>query len=176
MIAKRSPGSPHDLFGKKVRLLVAQMTYPELVNFLLQKTSPEEAETHLRDVGSRVCKGLLEIWQPKSRTVVGLIKELLKIIWNGKMKYRIMERTATKEPRIVQFIDRDCKLCKSEEEMLEVEGIHYCAAVSGFIETLLNHMARQGLMKLPYKSATTRTISSVGSGDKNCIHVCEFEY
>ncbi|TFG06013.1 MAG: hypothetical protein EU536_00285 [Promethearchaeota archaeon] len=171
-----SPGTPKDLFGKKARVLVAQMTYPELVNFLLQHGSPKEAEEHLRDVGRNVCRSLLTQWAPKSRSVIGLIKELLKIIWNGKMDYKIRERTSNNYPSVVEFIDTDCKLCKSEEETLEVEELHYCAAVSGFIEALLNHMALQGVMKLPYQIAEVQTISSIGSGQKKCIHLCRFSY
>lgn len=176
MDQKYSPGTPEDLFGKKVRLLVAQMTYPELVNFLNQHGGPESAELHLRDVGAKTCRSLLKVWKPKSRTVIGLIKELLKIIWNGKMDYKVLERTEEKRPLLVEFTDRDCKLCKSEEEVLEVEGLHYCSAVSGFIEELLNYMAKKGSMKLKYKAIQAETVSSVGSGDKKCRHVVMFEY
>jgi hypothetical protein len=171
-----SPGTPKDLFGKKVRVLVAQMTYPDLVNFLLQYHSPEQAEEDLRDISTRICKKLLELWKPKSTTVVSLIKELLTLIWGGNIIAKIIQRDEQKRPLLVQFIDKDCKLCKSGEELLEAKGIHYCSAVSGFVEFLLNYMAQQGTMKLKYKSADVRTTSSKGSGDKQCIHFCTFTY
>lgn len=176
MEKKYSPGTPEDLFGRKVRLLVAQMTYPELVNFLTQHRGGKDAEQDLRDVGANTCKGLLKVWKPKSRSVISLIKELLKVIWNGKMGHKVLKRTSDKRPLLVEFIDKDCKLCKSEEEVLEVEGLHYCAAVSGFMEELLNYMANKGTMKLPYKTAQVETVSSIGSGDNKCSHVCMFSY
>ncbi|MHA1130391.1 MAG: hypothetical protein ACTSQI_05540 [Candidatus Helarchaeota archaeon] len=171
-----SPGSPEDLFGRKVRLLVAQMTYPELVNFLIARRTPQEAEKDLHDISSGICESLLKIWKPKSRKVVGLIKELLKVIWKGKLKYKILERTSDKRPLTVEFIDVDCKLCKSEGEILEAEGIHYCAAVAGFIEYLLNFMAEQGTMQLNYKSVVVKTISSKANGDDRCAHLVTFNY
>ena len=176
MEQKRSPGTPEDLFGQKARLLVAQMTYPELVNFLTQHRGVAEAERDLRDVGAKTCRGLLKLWKPKSRSVINLMKELLKVIWNGRMGHKVLERDSEKRPLLVEFIDKDCKLCKSEEEVLEVEGLHYCAAVSGFMEELLNHMAKKGVMKLAYKSCQVETHQSIGSGDKKCSHVCMFEY
>ena len=171
-----SPGTPQDLFGKKVRVLVAQMTYPDLVNFLLQHHSPEQAEEDLRDIAQRICKKLLEVWKPKSRTLLKLTKELLGMIWGGDIILKVIQRDELKRPILVQFIDKDCKLCKSGEEVLEVKGVHYCSAVSGFVEYLLNYMAQQGTMKLKYKSADVRTTSSKGNGDKQCIHFCTFTF
>lgn len=173
-----NPGTPDLLFGKKVRLLVAQMTYPDLVAFLLEHRTPEEAEKDLRDISKRLCVSLLEIWEPKSRTVTGLIRELLKVIWGGKIKYKILERTPDKHknPYKVKFIDKDCKICKSEQEVLEAEGIHYCAAVTGFIEFLLNYMAEKGTMKLAYKYVIGESLSSKASGGKTCSHLVTFYY
>jgi len=171
-----SPGTPQDLFGKKARVLVAQMTYPDLVNFLLQYHSPEQAEEDLRDIANRICKKLLEMWKPKSTTLLNLTRELLGLIWGGNIILKVIQRDDQKRPILVQFIDKDCKLCKSGEEVLEVKGLHYCSAVSGFVEYLLNHMAQQGTMKLKFKSADVRTTSSKGSGDKQCIHFCTFTF
>ena len=173
-----SPGTPEDLFGKKARLLVAQMTYPELANFLLTHRTPQQAEQDLRDIARGICESLLKIWKPKSRKVTGLIKELLKVIWKGKMKYKVIERTPDKRPLKVEFIDMDCKLCKSEGEVLEAdfEGFHYCSAVSGFMQVLLEHMAAQGTMDLQYKSVDVKTISSKVSGGEQCVHLVTFNY
>ncbi|MHA1648623.1 MAG: hypothetical protein ACTSYB_00395, partial [Candidatus Helarchaeota archaeon] len=137
---------------------------------------PEQAEEDLRDVAKGICKSLLKLWKPKSRTVTGLINELLKVIWNGKIKHKIIERTPDGRPIKVHFYDLDCKLCKSEGEVLEAEGISYCAAVGGFIEELLNFKAKEGTMKLNYKSVKTKTISSKASGGDLCIHECIFNY
>ncbi|HUX99521.1 MAG TPA: hypothetical protein VMV49_08215 [Candidatus Deferrimicrobium sp.] len=169
-----SPGRPEDLFGKKARLLVAQMTYPELLGFLQQHRTSIQVEEDLRDIGKRICTKLLELWNPKAKTIMGLTKELMKVLWNGKIAFKILERDAYKRPTQVLFIDKDCKLCKSEGEIVEAEGVHYCAAVSGFIETLLN--AQKGTMKLSYTTVKVKTISSRASGDKECIHSCEFMY
>lgn len=171
-----NPGRPEDLFGKKVQVLVAQMTYPDLVHFLLQHRTPEQAEEDLRDIATRICKKLLEVWKPKSRTVLGLVKELLRLIWGGDMTFKVIQHDGRKRPLLVQLIDKNCRLCKSGEEVLEVSGIHYCAAVSGFIEYLLNYTAQKGTMKLKYKSVDVRTISSKGSGGTQCIHYCAFTY
>jgi len=176
MTLEYNPGTPEDLFGKKARVLVAQMTYPDLVNFLLHHRTPEQAEEDLRDISMRICKKLLELWKPKSRKVLNLIKELLRLIWGGNMIFKVIQYDDRKRPLLVQFIDKDCKICKSGEEVLEVSKIHYCSAISGFVEYLLNYMAQQGTMKLKYKSADVRTTSSKGNGDKQCIHFCTFTY
>jgi len=171
-----SPGKPEDLFGKKARVLVAQMTYPDLVHFLLQHRTPEQAEEDLRDIATRICKKLLELWKPKATTVLKLIKELLGLIWGGDMTFKIVQRDDHKRPLLVKFIDKNCKLCQSGEEVLEVSGIHYCSAVSGFGEYLLNYTAQKGTMKLKYKSTDVRTTESKGSGGTQCIHFCTFTY
>jgi hypothetical protein len=116
------------------------------------------------------------LWKPKSRTLLKLTKELLGMIWGGDIILKVIQRDELKRPILVQFIDKDCKLCKSGEEVLEVKGVHYCSAVSGFVEYLLNYMAQQGTMKLKYKSADVRTTSSKGNGDKQCIHFCTFTF
>ncbi|NVM54184.1 MAG: hypothetical protein HWN66_10830 [Candidatus Helarchaeota archaeon] len=171
-----SPGTPSDLFGKKVRLLVAQMTYPELVGFLVQHRSLSQAEEDLRDIGRGICTKLMEIWKPKARTVVKLVNQLLKIVWNTKLKYRIADRTADMKPLNVQFIDTNCKLCQSEREVIEYQDIRYCSASAGLIEALLNQKAKEGVMKLPYTSVKVETIGSKASGDPFCIHLCTFNY
>ena len=174
-----SPGTPEDLIDKKARLIVAQMTYPELVNFLLKYHTPEEVEEDLREIARRMCRKLFELWSPKSKTVKGAINDLIKFIWGGKLKYRIIEKDEKKRPLRANMIDKDCKLCKTHNLPIfhhEVKEVQFCAAISGFLEELLNLMAKKGTMVLKYKSVEVRTVASVGSGYSKCIHVCTFKY
>ena len=173
------PGNPEDLIDKKVNLFVAQMTYPELVNFLLVNRNPKQAEEDLQDVAKRISKKLLEYWKPKSKTLKGVIKDLIKFIWAGKFKSEVLEWDFKKRPLRMLLIDKDCKLCKAKDLPIfhqDLKEIHYCAAVSGFIDEYLNQLAVISHIKLAFKSVEVNTVSSIGSGDDRCAHLCKFKY
>lgn len=155
------------------------MVYPELVHFLLNHREPKQAEEDLRDIANKICRKLLENWSPKSRTIEGVLKELLKFIWNSKFKSKTLEKDSNKRPIRVLLIDKDCKLCKISDRPIFrgiIKEIHYCAAIGGFLEGLFNYMASKGSMKPNYKGVEVATLSSIGSGDGRCAHLVTFKY
>jgi hypothetical protein len=155
------------------------MTYPELVNFLLQHRDPKQAEKDLQEIAGNISEKLLEYWKPKSKTMKALLKELIKFIWGGKFKIEVLEKDFKKRPLRVMLIDKDCKLCKAKKLPIfhgDIKEIHYCVAVSGFVEKYLKQLAARDNTKLNFISVEANTVSSIGSGDDRCAHLCKFKY
>jgi predicted hydrocarbon binding protein len=168
-------GKIEDLFNAKVSLLVVRRALPEVIGFLVNKRGPEQAERDLRDIGNIIAQRMLMVWSPKTPKPFQIIKDLMRIfLGNKKLKGKIVER-AKGQPLKIVIRDYDCPLCPElKKEALEVSVIHYCVAVSGFVESVLNHLIEHKVA--PYTKAKCNTVKSVGSGDKFCEHVITLEY
>jgi hypothetical protein len=177
-----NPGTPQELFEDRANLLVAQMTYPELINFLLKHRNPKQAEDDLHDITRNMLKHILEVWKPKAKTMDKTLNELISVVRGGKfktLKYRVIERDSNKRPLQAIIVDKDCILCKGQKLPIfqpKVKEIYYCSAIAGFVEAYLNSKILRQNLNATYKSVEVRTISSIGSGDKICSHSCILQY
>ncbi|MHA1301656.1 MAG: hypothetical protein ACTSO9_19725 [Candidatus Helarchaeota archaeon] len=174
-------GIPEDLYGKKVLHLVAQMAYPTVVGFLAEHLGAEGAAQNLRDIGSNICKKFLKVYKPKKKKISPVIKEFFEVLWEDKkIKLKVIEKDKSKRPVRINIIDGNCGLCPKKEELVEIEGLNYCVAVSGFIETLLNELNDRNY-PLGIKSAKdtvfrVETLTSRSPENKKCIHQIQIFY
>ena len=168
-------GNIQDLFEAKVSLMVAVRSLPEVVGFLVSKRGPEQAEEDLRDIGNIILQRILMVWSPKNRKPFKVFKELMqKFFGNKKLKGKVEERIDGMTSKII-VRDYNCPLCPSKKgEELEVSEIHYCVAISGFLEGTLNHLIEYKVV--PFTKAKCRTVASRGSGDEYCEHIINIEY
>lgn len=168
-------GNPQDLFEAKVSALVAKRALPEVVGYIVKKRGPKKAEQDLRDIGAHIARRMLMVWTPKHFKPFQLVKEAMRDFFgNTKIKGKIIERFKGKTSKIV-IRDYDCPLCPERtKEELEITEIHYCVAISGFLEAIFDHLIKNRLV--PFSKIRCKTIESVGSGHSHCEHVLEMEY
>ena len=168
-------GKIQDLYEAQVSLMVAVRSLPEVVGFLVSRRGPEQAEEDLRDIGNTILKRILMVWSPKNTKPFKVFKELMhKFFGNKKLKGKVEERIDGMPSKII-VRDYNCPLCPSKKvEELEVSEIHYCIAISGFLEGILNHLVEYKVV--PFTKAKCNTVASVGSGDKYCEHIINLEY
>lgn len=168
-------GNPQDLFAAKVSSLVAKRALPEVVGYIVNKRGPKQAEQDLRDIGAHIAERMLMVWVPNNFKPIQLVKEAMRIFFgNKKIKSKVLERIKGKPSKIV-IRDYDCPICpETKKEELEITEIHYCIAISGFIEALINQLIKNRVV--PFTKVKCKTIASVGSGNLYCEHVLEMEY
>ncbi len=168
-------GNPEDLFNAPVSALVSRRSLPEVVGFLVNKRGPKQAEQDLRDIAKIIVDRMFLVWTPKSLKPFKVFKEMMKLFFgNKKIKGKILERVNGR-PIKIAMRDHDCPICpEKKKEFLEVSELHYCVAVSGFIESVIRNLMDRDLV--PYTYVSCKTVKSTGSGDKYCEHIIELEY
>ncbi|MHA1298835.1 MAG: hypothetical protein ACTSO9_05265, partial [Candidatus Helarchaeota archaeon] len=106
---------------------------------------------------------LLKYWKPKKDTIPSIMNEVYKFIFYAKLKQIKYFKKET--PRRWIVYDDKCPLCW---EGVEETDIHYCVALAGAIEGLLNKLNQSGYKKIP--KVIVNTLTSKARGDKICSH------
>lgn len=168
-------GNIKDVYDAQGLLMVVKYSLPDVMGFILKKRGPEQAGKDLRDIGKTIAERILMVWEPKSTEPVEVLNEIKKKFFSGKkVRGEILERFG-KAPSKILIHERDCPVCPEKKgEELEVSQLHYCSAIAGFTEALLNHLV--GTRQTLYSKAICTTVASVGSGDKECQMLIELKY
>jgi len=168
-------GNIQDVYKAQGLLMVVKYSLPDVMGFILKKRGPEQAEKDLRDIGKTIAERILMVWKPKSTNPVEVLNEIKKKFFSGKkVRGEVLERFG-KAPSKILIHEKDCPVCPEEKgEELEVSQVHYCSAISGFTEALLNYLV--STKQTLYTKASCKTVASVGSGDKDCQMLIELKY
>lgn len=169
-------GNIHYIYKAKGLLMVVKYALPDVIGFILSKRGPEQAEKDLRDIGKTIAERILMVWKPKNpRNIVEVLNEIKQKFFSGKKVRGEVLKQFGKVPSTILIHEKDCPVCpEKRREEVEVSQVHYCSAIAGFTETLLNHLASSKLTV--YTSASVKTVASVGSGDKECQMLIELKY
>jgi hypothetical protein len=168
-------GNIHYIYKAQGLLMVVKYALPDVIGFILNKRGPEQAEKDLRDIGKTIAERMLMVWKPKSTNPVEILNEVKKKFFSGKkVRGQVLERFG-KAPSKILIHEKDCPVCPEKRgEEVEISQIHYCSAIAGFTETLLNTLA--STKQTQYTKASCKTVASVGSGDKECQMLIELKY
>lgn len=169
-------GNAQELFDAQVNQMVAKRALPEVVAFLTQKRGTAQAKEDLRLIASLITYRLLFVWHPKSRHPFKVLKEMMNLFFgNNKIKGKVLEKIKSGKPSKISIRDYNCPICPEKKgETVVIKGIHYCVAISGSIESILNYLVESKLVD--FKEAKCETVKSTGSGDKYCEHILTLDY
>ena len=151
-----------EMLKEKYSRSILPIIYGYLVPKIKEKYGIEGAIRKLRDFGYNVIKDLLQYWKPKKGSLEQVVQETYKFNFFIKLK-KIKKIKGT--PRKWIIYDDKCPLCW---EGVEETEIHYCVALGGAVEYLLNALHDQGYNKIP--KVKVITLSSKARGDEICSH------
>lgn len=170
-------GTIQKIFEADGLLTTVKYALPDVIAFLISKRGTEQAEKDLIDIGKMIAERMLIIWKPQNNDPIKLLKEIKKKFFKKtkEPKGKVLEKYRDGPSKIL-IRDRDCPVCpeKGKGEEVEVSEIHYCTAISGFVEAVLNYLIRNKLA--PYTQASCKTIASVGSGHDACEMIIDLKY
>ncbi len=169
-------GNIQDIFEKQGLLMVVKYALPDVLGFLLAERGVAQTEKDLRDIGEIIAERMLLVWNPSASDPIKLLKEIKKKFFkkSKQIKGKILEKFY-RGPKKILIIDKDCPVCpQGHGEEVQISGVHYCTAISGFVEALLKHLIQEG--RTPYADVSCKTVASVGSGAKQCEMLIELEY
>ncbi len=155
--------SREDMLKVKFSRSLLPIIYNYLVPRIKAKWGLEKGIEVLRNFGKRVIKDILVYWLPKGRTIPALVQNMYKFIFYIKI-HKIKE-FPNETPRRWLVYDNKCPLCW---EGTEEEDIHFCVAMAGAIEELLNNFHEFGYKDIPRVSVDTLT--SRAHGEDICTH------
>ncbi|MBD3230377.1 MAG: hypothetical protein GF329_19515 [Candidatus Lokiarchaeota archaeon] len=163
-------GDPETFIKWKLNSLILRMVYPQVLsNFVIKfRDDISKAKEYVKDVGSRTAKRVLEEFPIKEFRPKILIRKLTYWHWGTKSKVK----GKVKNGELDIIIDK-CPLCHGLAP-LEIEGLHYCTAFSGFLEGAFT-VLQEKYDKMPQSTFTFETVESRGSNDPVCIHRCIIE-
>ncbi len=137
--------------------------YGYIMPMIKEKWGVEKGTEKLKEFGRRVMEDMLIHWTPKGDTIKKVLKDTYKTHFFIKL-YKIKE-FKKETPRKWFIYDNKCILCW---EGVEETEIHYCVALGGAMEFLLNSLNQTGYKKIP--KVVVNTIASKARGDKLCTH------
>ncbi|MHA1266827.1 MAG: hypothetical protein ACTSRS_16440 [Candidatus Helarchaeota archaeon] len=165
-----------EIFNSEGLLMVVKFALPDVMAFLINKRGAEQAEKDLRDIGEMIAERMLRVWHPETADPIKLLKEIKKSFFKKtkQIKAQVLERYGGAPSKIL-IRDRDCPVCPDPSgEEFEISEIHYCTAISGFVEAILKWLIANKYTA--YTAASCRTIASVGSGQEACEMIIELKY
>lgn len=170
-------GTIQKIFEADGLLTTVKYALPDVMAFLISERGVVQAEKDLLAIGKMTAERMLIIWKPRNSNPIKLLKEIKKGFFKKtkEPKGKILERFGGAPSKIL-IRDRDCPVCpeKGAGEEVEVSQIHYCTAISGFVEAVLNYLIQNKLA--PYTQASCKTVASVGSGHKYCEMLIDLKY
>ena len=169
-------GNVEDVFNTDGLLLVVKYALPDVMAFLINKRGAEQAVKDLQDIGAIVAQRMLLIWKPDNTDPIKLLKEIKKKFFkkSKQIKGKVLEKFGGAPSKIL-IRDRDCPVCPEQKgEEIEISEIHYCTAISGFVDGVLKQLIKE--KRTPYTQANCKTVASVGSGQKECEMIIDLKY
>ncbi len=137
--------------------------YNYLVPRIKAKWGLEKGIEVLKEFGKTLMKDILRYWMPSGKKITKIIKNAYKFIFFIE-PYKI-EEFKKERPRRWVIYDKNCPLCW---EGTEDPDVHFCIALAGAVEQLLN--TYHELEPNSYPLVTVRTLTSKSHGDKECSH------
>jgi len=145
--------------------LLVKMFYPNILSFFLNKVGLFEMEERVSNVGYRVGRKLLKVWNPKEKRIEPLLKYFFKKMWDNKVTIR---KEKGRISLIYRIIQKNCRYCDPE---IVLEGVrHPCITVLGYIQACLEYSSQ----KYSLPDYMLKTVKSRGSGDSYCEYQIEF--
>ncbi|MHA1378258.1 MAG: hypothetical protein ACTSRG_07735 [Candidatus Helarchaeota archaeon] len=151
-----------EMLKEKYSRSILPIIYGYLVPKIKEKYGIEKAIEVLKNFGKRVLVDVLEYWKPKNSSLPKILQEVYKFIFYIKLK---KIKPIKETPRKWIIYDDKCPLCW---EGVEETDIHYCIAIAGAVEGLLNKLNELGYKKIP--RVKVNTLTSKARGDKICTH------
>ncbi|MFX0133517.1 MAG: hypothetical protein ACFFDN_07735 [Candidatus Hodarchaeota archaeon] len=155
--------SREDMLKEKFSRSLLPIIYGYLMPMIKEKWGMEEGTEKLKEFGKEVMRDLLLYWTPKGNTIQKILRDVYKFIFYIKI-HKIKE-FKKETPRRWIVYDKECPLCW---EGVEETEIHYCIAIAGAAEELLNTLHERGYKEIP--RVKVKTLTSKARGDKLCSH------
>jgi len=155
--------SRKDMLKVKFSRSFLPIIYNYLVPRIKAKWGIEKGMEVLKNFGKRVMKDILVYWMPKGKTIPTVLQNMYKFIFYVKLY--VIKDFLDEKPRRWLIQDNSCPLCWEGTEELD---IHFCVAMAGAIEELLNTFHEFGYTNIP--RVTVKTLSSKAHGDPICTH------
>ena len=157
-------GTPQYFANMKLSAMLLRMVYPTVLTDFANHMELSEVKERLFRIGKRSGEQLFEYFKVKGNKIEKIIKEIFKKIWDSKVKIR------KEEDGDVLFLEtKDCPVC-GDLPPLELEDLHYCIPVAGFLEGYLNELAKIRYIGIK-GSIKVDTIQSICTQEsESCIH------
>ena len=152
-----------DMLKEKFSRSLLPIIYGYLVPMIKEKWGIEKGIEVLKNFGKQLMHDLLMYWTPKGKSVKKALQETYKFVFFTKLKK--IEEFAKEKPRRWIVYDEHCPLCW---EGVEETDIHYCIALAGAIEEIMNNLNEKGRENIP--KVTVRTLTSKALGNDICSH------
>jgi CRISPR/Cas system-associated protein Cas10 (large subunit of type III CRISPR-Cas system) len=155
--------SREDMLKVKFSRALLPIIYNYLVPKIKEKWGLEQGIERLKDFGRKLMNDILSYWIPRGKTVPEVIQKVYEFIFYRKLDD--VKEFKNEKPRRWIVYDKKCPLCW---EGTEVPEIHFCVALAGAIESLLNKLHELGYKNIP--KAVVNTLTSKARGDPICSH------
>ncbi len=155
-------GDPQKFFEMKLTTIFIRIVYPGVLSTLLVEHGLETAKNYVRDLGYRVSKYVFNYFRTKSNEFEKIIDELGQKLWGTKFKIQF-----DKKREIYKISPKSCPLCE-DLPPLEIEGLHYCVPLEGFLIGYFELLKKHNLFY--FEEIIAKVIHSKGSGADNCLY------
>ena len=158
-------GKPEEFAQWKLSAMLLRMVYPTVISDFANYMEVTEIRDRVFRIGRNSGSQFYQIYKIKGKKLVTILKKLNKKIWDSKVRIK-------KEPNkeIYHLESKKCPVC-GDLPPLELEGLHYCLPVAGFLEGYLNELVKDVDLGIEPGTIKCTTIQSVCTHEsKICIH------
>ena len=156
-------GSIKEFTKMKLSALLLRMVYPSVLSDFASQMDLGKVKERLTRIGFNAGKEFFQYYKVKGKKIEKILKEIYKNIWDSKVKIKKIEE----DKWLLE--SKDCPIC-GDLPPLELENLHYCEPVGGFVEAYINELIEIRNIGIGTRKIKVRTVQSKCSSDtETCI-------
>ncbi|HMF33473.1 MAG TPA: hypothetical protein VKK79_18755 [Candidatus Lokiarchaeia archaeon] len=118
-----------------------------------------DAVEGLRRMGRDIARTFARYWTPEANDLTDVVAEIYRTVTGSKVKAEVTGDT-------VRVVDKKCRLCKYQQEGVDVAG---CEIIASLVAEFTAQCQAQGLLSKRLESLGVE--ESRTRGDRQCVHI-----